>query len=484
MWRWRPRSLRVRLTLWYAGALAIVLGLYAGGVFVFLWHSLSSALDRQLHDDFEIAEQMLARDGPDGVRWRLDAGHEEGEATDSGGWLDVWSPTGRLLYRSPGRDADIGVPLAVASSVRDAWPQSEHMPGFGWVRMLIAPYTIDDLPVVLRVVRSEEPLRHDLRELLLVLGLGLPLALGLAAFGGFALARRALRPVGDMAERARTISADHLGRRLPVDDPEGELGQLAIVFNDTLARLERSFTELRRFTADASHELRTPLTAIRSVGEVGLRGHRDDHAYRDIIGSMLEEADRLTRLVDTLLLLSRADAGAIRLHLERVDLRALADEATVQLEVLAEEKRQVLSVEASARIEVIADPIILRQALLNLLDNAIKHSPDGGHIRVLVGQRAGIPLIEVVDNGPGIAPEHREAIFQRFYRVDPARSRNAGGAGLGLCIARWAVELHGGRIELESEEGKGSTFRIVCAASPQEASTGPHSGGANASGEH
>jgi heavy metal sensor kinase len=478
MWRWRPRSLRVRLTLWYAGALAIVLGLYAGGVFVFLWHSLSSALDRQLHDDFEIAEQMLARDGPDGVRWRLDAGHEEGEAADSGGWVDVWSSTGRLLYRSPGRDVDVGAPLAVASSARDARPQSEYLPGVGRVRALVAPYTIGDLAVVLRVVRSEEPLWHDLRELLLVLGLGFPLALGLAAFGGFALARRALRPVRDMAERARTITADHLGRRLPVDDPEGELGQLAIVFNDTLARLERSFAELRRFTADASHELRTPLTAIRSVGEVGLRGHRDDHAYREIIGSMLEEADRLTRLVDTLLVLSRADADAISLRLERIDVRALTDEITAQLEVLAEEKRQVLSIEAPGRIEVVADRLILRQALLNLLDNAIKYSPEGGHIRVLVGQRTGIPTIEVVDNGPGIAPEHREAIFRRFYRVDPARTRNAGGAGLGLCIARWAVELHGGRIELESEEGKGSTFRIVCVA-PHEAGTGPRSGGAD-----
>jgi len=470
MWRWRPRSVRVQLTLWYAGALAIVLGLYAGGVFLFLRHNLLGTLDRQLHDDFEIAEQMLARDGPDGVRWRLDADPEEGETADTGRWVDVWSATGRLLYKSPGRAGDVPAPRVAGSSVRDVRPLSAHLPVVGRVRMLAAPYVIGDLPVVLRVARSEEPLRHDLRELLLVLGLGLPLALGLAAFGGFALARRALRPVRDMADRARTITADDLGQRLPVDDPEGEFGQLAAVFNDTLARLERSFAGLRRFTADASHELRTPLTAIKSVGEVGLRGRRDDHAYREIIGSMLEEADRLARLVDTLLVLSRADAGAVRLNLERTDLRALTDEVTGQVEVLAEEKRQVLSIEAPARVETLADRIILRQALLNLLDNAIKHSPEGGHIRVLVGQRADTPFIEVVDNGPGIPPEHQEAIFQRFYRVDPARARGAGGVGLGLCIARWAVELHGGRVELESEEGKGSTFRIVCAApAPEEA---------------
>ena len=153
-----------------------------------------------------------------------------------------------------------------------------------------------------------------------------------------------------------------------------------------------------------------------------------------------EEADRLGRLVDTLLLLSRADAGATPLRPERVDLAALVDHVVDQLEALADEKRQVLSIEVFAPAEAIVDPVILRQALLNLLDNAIKHSPEGGRIRVVVEHRAGIPLVEIIDNGPGIAAEHCEAIFQRFYRVDQARARDAGGVGLGLCLARWAVE--------------------------------------------
>jgi len=314
---------------------------------------------------------------------------------------------------------------------------------------------------MLRVVRSEEPLRHELSELLMVLGLGVPLTLGLTAFGGYWLARRALTPVGHMADRARTITADRLGERLPVEDAQDELGQLATVFNETLARLERSFAELRRFTADASHELRTPLTAIRSVGEVGLRARRDEQAYREIIGSMLEESDRLAQLVDSLLLLCRADGGPPTLRWERIDLGRLAREVSAQLEVLAEEKRQLLTTEVLGAIEVEADQVVLRHALINLLDNAIKHSPEGATVRVVVRDRAATPVLEVIDTGPGIAPEHREAIFQRFFRVDPARSREAGGAGLGLCIARWAVEVHGGRIELESDEGKGSTFRIV-----------------------
>jgi signal transduction histidine kinase len=189
-----------------------------------------------------------------------------------------------------------------------------------------------------------------------------------------------------MAERARTITADRLGERLPIEDPEAELGQLATVFNDTLARLERSFAELRRFTADASHELRTPLTAIRSVGEVGLRRRRDEQAYREIIGSMLEEADRLARLVDSLLLLSRADAGQVALRTERTDLGRMAQEVAAQLEVLAEEAPN--RVHGGGRSGGGGWTVRIR-ALINLLDNAIKYSPEGAHIRVVFATTGG-----------------------------------------------------------------------------------------------
>ncbi len=463
--RWWPRSVRARLTLWYAGTLAVVLGVYAVGVFAFLRHSLFTSLDRQLRDDFELAEQMLDRDEAGGIRWRMDPAHEEPDAAESGRSVEVWSPAGQLLYRTSGLDLGALGPPRSAGRTDDARPWSATLVEQGHVRVFSAPYTVGAVPVLLRVARSEEPLRHELRELLVVLGLGLPLMLGLSSAGGYWLARRALAPVGHMADRAHTITADRLGERLPVDDPEDEFGQLATVFNETLARLERSFAELRRFAADASHELRTPLTAIRSVGEVGLRGRRDEETYREIIGSMLEEADRLAQLVDSLLLLCRADVGAVVLRRERVDLGRVAQEIGAQLDVLAEEKRQTLSVEVISPVVAEADPVVLRQALINLLDNAIKHSPDGAQVRVVVRDRAGTPVVEVIDTGPGIAPEHREAIFQRFYRIDPARSREAGGAGLGLCIARWAVEVQGGRIELESDEGKGSTFRILLRAS-------------------
>ena len=267
-------------------------------------------------------------------------------------------------------------------------------------------------------------------------------------------------------------SVDRLGERLPVENLADEFGQLALVINDALARLERAFDTLRRFTADASHELRTPLTAIRSVGEVGLRERRSETEYREMIGSILEETERLTTMTDSLLLLSRADAGRADLRRATIDLTDLAREVAADLDVLAEEKRQQVRVVAAAEVDVVADRMTLRQAVLNLLDNAIKHSPEEAAIEVVVRRAGTDAVLEVIDNGPGIAPEHLSHVFERFYRADRARSRSSGGAGLGLAIARWAVEANGGRVEVESEVHHGSLFRIVLRAAAADGRIG------------
>jgi signal transduction histidine kinase len=226
-------------------------------------------------------------------------------------------------------------------------------------------------------------------------------------------------------------------------------------------RFAAAFDQLRRFTADASHELRTPLTAIRSVGEVALQEERSRREYRDVIGSMLEEVDRLTRLVESLLTLSRADAGHVQLQRVDISLLALAREASSMVEVLGEEKRQRIDVEGDAGLIVSADRLILRQAMVNLLDNAIKYSPVDSRISIRVARVAGNCVsMEIVDEGPGIPAEHQPYVFDRFYRVDKARMREWGGAGLGLSITRWAVEAHGGEISLQSKEGSGATFRV------------------------
>jgi heavy metal sensor kinase len=290
--------------------------------------------------------------------------------------------------------------------------------------------------------------------------------LALGAFGGFWIARRALAPLSRLADRSQHITAEQLHERLPVEGASLELDQLAAAFNDALARLEGSFDQLKRFTADVSHELRTPLTALRTVGEVALRGNHDPEGYREVIGSMLEEVDRLTRLTDELLTLARADAGEAKLRREPVELGALAREVAGHLSVLAEEKEQALQVEAEP-VVVSADRTVLRQALVNLVVNAIKYSLPRTRIRIGSGRRGDAAFLQVADAGPGIAPEHHARLFERFYRVDKSRSREMGGTGLGLALVKWAAEAHGGQVELGSELGRGSTFRILLpAASP------------------
>jgi heavy metal sensor kinase len=459
--RKRFRSVRMRLTVAYVIAMLGVLAVYAGVVYVSVQRTLSQALDSALRDDFTWPKSMMSEeDVRDLIRG--DRTFEQTESEESQ-WMTLWSENGEKLL---GRTVEARrTPIEAAAELArnpdgKIRTLNEMVPPH---RILTGTTQVGNVMLVVQVAESEGPMRQNLRDLLLMLLLGLPIAVAIAGLGGYTLARRALAPVDRMAERARLISAERLKERLPVDNPRDELGRLATVFNQTLMRLESSFEQMRRFTADASHELRTPLTAMRSVGEIGLRGRRDASGYREVIGSMLEEVDRLSLLVDRLLTLSRADSGEATLARDRVDLAELAEEVTTQLEVLAEEKQQSLLVEVSGPTLCLGDRMVLRQALLNLVDNAIKYSPVGGRIAVRVSTSdEGMAVLDVSDTGPGIPPDLRPRVFDRFYRADRSRSReNGGGTGLGLSIARWAVEVNGGQLTLENGEGPGATFRIT-----------------------
>jgi heavy metal sensor kinase len=451
----QPRSVRVRLTLWHVGFMLLVLGVYASVVYTIVRDNSSRLMDERLHDDFDWASDMLAQ-RPDGTIAPYD---ETGEGDSP--WLQVWSLDGHLLYDTPEARRN---PVPKSDRLADAAKGEDHVVTVPEVnppyRVMSGGARIGGRPVVVQVARSEGPVAQNLQQLINILLLGLPFAIAVAGFGGYLLARRALAPIDRMSERARSINAERLNDRLPVDNPDDELGRLALVFNETLTRLESSFDQMRRFTADASHELRTPLTAIRSVGEVGLRGRRDETAYREIIGSMLEEVDRLALLVDRLLMLSRADTGQANLSIDVVDIPQLAEEIADHLSVLAEEKSQTINVRFDMVPRWLGDRMVLRQALLNLVDNAIKYSPAGGAIDVRVAQLQDSTTIDVADSGSGIPPELQSRIFDRFYRVDKARSRDNGGTGLGLAIAKWAVEVNGGRLTLEPATA-GSRFRIT-----------------------
>jgi len=449
-------SIRLRLTGWYSVVLFLMLVVYASATFLAVRHEFLEQLDEQLHDDFETAEGFLSA-APDGrMAWSGDRHHDADDERDRGS--DVWTANGEPVYRSGA--SGVLPPVALAATTAAARYESLTVDAHRW-RTLTGTTLVGGRSVVLRVSRSEERLRAQLWEILVVLVLGLPLVVALAGAGGYVLARRALTPIEHLATEARRITADRLHDRLSVPNPSDEIGRLAAVINETFARLESSFDQLRRFTADASHELRTPLAVIRGIGEMELKETRTAAEYKDAIGSMLEEVDRLTSLVDTLLRLSHGDAGTVRLSREAVDVGRLVRDIASSLAILAEERGQRLTVDAGDGVSVIADRLVLREAITNVIDNAIKYSPKTSDILIRVRQQSDRAVLEVVDHGPGVAPEHRERIFDRFFRIDEARTRESGGTGLGLAIAKWAVHVNGGAISVEDAPTGGSVFRIV-----------------------
>lgn len=426
-------TVRGRLTLWYGGAFLLMVIAFAGGAFLFVRANLLAQVLHEVDEAYEAVEAACRHDPAEVY---------ELEKHGRLAFFEAWDGD-RLIHRTLQWDAI----------------DHNHQDRMYHVKSGVSG------PFRIAVAYDETSTRNAVRTLGLVLLIGIPIAGGAALGGGYLLAARLLSPVGGMAERARAITAERLSERLPVANPDDEFGRLATVFNETLARLQNSFDQLRRFTADASHELRTPLTALRSVGEVALQQARDAASYRDVIGSMLEEVDRLSRLVDSLLFLTRADAGAIKPARERVNLGDLTRATVELLRVLAEEKHQTLRVDAEDGVAVLADPGLLRQGLMNLIDNAIKYTAEQGQVRIRVARSpAGQATIEVMDTGPGIPEAARERLFERFFRLDAARSRDHGGAGLGLAIARWAIEANEGRVELRSQEGAGTSFTIVLPA--------------------
>lgn len=464
MRNWYRRSLKFRLASWFALVSCVILLGLAPVVYGLIQHRLYEEADRQLRIDWELVAAHLGRDPAGGVRWLKRSPATPESPAYASTRFEVWSGSVKLLAHAPEPGMQISVaPQPSGPAVRP--PRTVILAEGARLRVWERPVTIGGEEMILRIFRDVSELYHTLSEILWSFALGAPLAALLSALGGYVMARRMLQPLDAMAEQAQRISSDSLSERLPNPNPHDELGRLAEVFNHTLERLEKSFESLKRFTADASHELRTPLTALRTVGEVALRESSDASLARETIVSMLEEARHLENLTEVLLLLARLEGRQFPVSRQEVSIAQLAEEVSDSIAVLAEQKGQRLESVVKGTPVARTDPVLLRQALWNLLHNAIRHSGRDTTVRLRCCAEADGVVLEVTDEGPGIAPEHQEKIFERFYRIDQARTRNDGGAGLGLAIAKFAVERLGGRIELISEIGRGSCFRLILPAS-------------------
>jgi heavy metal sensor kinase len=447
----QARSVRVRLTVWYLAILFATLVIFAVAIYLGIARDLRSEMDSSL-------EQVALKVVDHGSRGRP---RLDGDALPPGYAATLHDPLGYPLATAGAKGPLPSDSAAEATSGNGLW-RSVAVDEDTW-RVFAQPIMAEGRVVaILQVGMPEDPVDRAVDRLGILLAALVPLALLLAGVGGLFLAGRAFDPVDRITRTAAAIGGEDLARRLPdhVVRTPGELGRLAATFNHMLDRLEGAFQRQRQFTADASHELRAPLTLLLGQVDVALQRPRSDVEYNNVLRGLREDILRLRQLAEVLLALARADARQDLLAPEPLDLGELVQEIADAMAPAADERGIRLEAHSSPGVVIHADQARLMQLLLNLVENALNHTPPGGIVAVSA-QRADSPAlacISVRDTGSGIAPKHLPHVFERFYRADSART--AGGAGLGLAICRWIAEAHGGRIEVQSELGVGSTFTV------------------------
>ncbi|HSB08612.1 MAG TPA: ATP-binding protein [Blastocatellia bacterium] len=458
------RSLRFRLTAWYAGLLACLLVLFGASVYVGLAHYLKRTLTDSLTKEArQIGETLLVNVGVSGEEYVADEIKEHLAPEINGIFVRVSRADGSTLYESglpkdgsfdPSNVTEPQSDLAQTSS------RVEQLPGDAELLICAVPFSSHRARFLIEVGSPLKQSESVLHGLLLTFAVGLPLVVAVAIAGGYLLMRRALAPVGEITRTAEQITSRNLSERLPEAKTGDELEALSVALNRMIARIEHSFRHINRFSADASHELRTPLTVLR--GELEAMVQRPDLPLdvRETIGSALEETERLSKIVESLLAISRLEAGEALMTRERFDLSELVTDTADQMRLLAEDRQIALKCTATGRVEVEAEQGRVKQVVVNLVDNAIKYTGDGGKVEISVGVINGSAVLEVTDSGVGIPSEALTHVFERFYRVDKARSRQMGGAGLGLSIVKSICAAHNGCVSVESSEGKGSRFTV------------------------
>ncbi len=487
------RSIRTSLALWHTLWLAAILLVFGASAFFFTRSVLSQNLDLTLRNEVKWVNEFIE---PKAKKVRLkraavrelqklrkEAVKEEQEEKEKEQaevdeiWNQIYQHTllsprrhfiqildrnNDLLYRSPSLGSqtiefrDIPYQSVRTTTIRDengrelriAVTQNDYV-------KIIVGYPLEDLNEVL----------GNLFSTLLILA---PLALLASLIGGWVLAHQSLKPVDVITKTARDISLQNLSQRLPVRSVNDELGRLTGTFNDMIGRLESSFGQVQKFSADASHELRTPLTIMRGEIEVALRNMKLSSETEQLLRSVHDELVRLSSIVDNLMTLVKSDAGRLSFRFQEIDLQKLLKAIEEDTRILAEPKQIVVQSELSEPVRIEGDPERLQQLLLNLAENAVKYTPSGGTVTLSLQQLNGTAVLRVSDTGIGIPAKDRGRIFERFYRGDRDQTGDAGGSGLGLSIAQWIAEAHQGTLTVESRLKKGSTFVVTLPMSQSE----------------
>ena len=455
-------TVRGRLTLWYVSALAFILIIFGIAVYILLSRALHRRVDQALSSTIEISTTSLTNDLEEGQSILSAAQSTAAELSHPQQAMLIFDDEGHLLATHPNEE-----PLQTGLPDRTAIPEAEVLlytvetqgarHRLAVRRVKIPPA---DTPYIILASHPLKAVEDELESLREILYFATPIVLLLAGFGGWFLARQGLAPVAAMARSAREIGAGSLDQQLPVANPRDELGQLSMTFNELLARLDAAFDEQRRFMADASHELRNPLSVISTAAGVTLKkDHRDEEEYREALQIVAEQTRRLSRIVNDMFTLARADSGRYPLRKRTLYLNDLVEEVARAGTVLASDRNASLELNNLPEAVFHGDEDLLRQMLLNLVDNAVKFTPPGGAVKVSLERRGNEYLLTVSDTGPGIPPEARKHIFERFYRADRTRVRTEdGGAGLGLAIARWIARAHDGDVELVNSGSTGTNF--------------------------
>ncbi len=463
----RPSTIRLKLTIWYAAVMGVVLISFSIALYMIMSRALYDEVDAKIKAMAEVTASSVESMKGHFDLTQLDNMLEEKLGFRTPGKfiqiLDNTGTVGQLSANLQAHPLPISIKALKKASTKEISFETLQVKNSNYpIRMVTYPVVENnEVTNILQIGTSLQTVQDTLQKLFFTLLFGVPASLTLASFGGWFMARKSLRPVNDITTTARLITAKNLDKKIEVANPNDEVGMLAETINEMISRLNNSFGQMNQFSSDVSHELRTPLTILRGEMEVALRSQRSAEEYREVITSGLEEVERMSLMVEELLLLSKAEHGELRLNISTVLLHSLLEISFDNAMALARGRGVDITIHGKEEVSVQGDKMRLARVLLNLVDNAVKYTPKGGRVILSLAKKGDEAYISIRDTGIGISKEDQEKIFERFYRVDKSRSREIGGTGLGLAICKRIIEAHGGRISVDSEIGKGSTFTVI-----------------------